>query len=102
MGTPTILVEGQKACQLPLTSGNQAAFLTAKGRIICRHGRLRSSLLHMRRHGRRTRCDCTPQGFPHRSSLANLKLGQAGGTPKGQCCNPKRVGEALVELPITS
>lgn len=93
-GIPTILVNGIRAPQLPFTSGEQAAFLTPDGRIICRHGRLRTSLIHMKRHGRHARCDCMPRGLPHRSSRITLKLGQT--------CGRKRAsGAALAELPIS-
>jgi hypothetical protein len=64
--TPSILVGGCQAQQMPFTSGEQAAFLRQDGRVICKHGRLRSSLLRMKQAGRHARCECMPKSFPHR------------------------------------
>lgn len=64
--TPSVLVGGLHARQLPFTSGDQAAFLRRDGRIICRHGRFRSSLLRMKQAGKPSRCGCMPKAIPHR------------------------------------
>ena len=83
MGTARILIAGREARQLPFTSGEQAAFLTSEGRIICRHGRLRSSLVRMRQRGR-TRCTCAPKGFPKRRST--VSVGAEGEAGLGRAC----------------
>ena len=67
MDTASILFAGREARLLPFTSGEQAAFLTSDGRIICRHGRLRSSLVRRRQRGS-ARCTCMPTGMPSRSA----------------------------------
>ena len=74
MDAPSILVRGLKARQLPFTSGEEATFLTPDGRIICRHGRLRSSLISYRQHGKQALCGCMPRGFPQRRSAVAMKL----------------------------
>ena len=73
--TPSVLVAGREARQLPFTSGDQASFLTPDGRIICRHGRLRSSLLRMKQRGSQARCQCMPRGIPQRRCI-DVKLGR--------------------------
>jgi hypothetical protein len=71
--TPMIIVEGREARQLPFSSGEAAAFLRSEdGRIVCRHGRLRASLLHMKTAGHHARCSCMPMGFPMRGATRAL------------------------------
>lgn len=73
LGTPRIVVEGREARQLPFTSGECASFLRGvDGRIVCRHGRLRASLMHMRAAGNRARCSCMPSNFPTRLATREL------------------------------
>jgi len=76
-----ILVAGAEARQLPFTSGDQATFLTSDGRTICRHGRLRASLIRMRAiEGKVTMCACAPKGLPKKSML-KLKCVALGRSP---------------------
>jgi hypothetical protein len=73
LDTPKIIVEGCEARQLPFSSGEAAAFLRSEdGRIVCRHGRLRASLLHMKTAGHHARCSCMPMGFPMRGATRAL------------------------------
>ena len=99
--TPSVLVAGREARQLPFTSGDQASFLTPDGRIICRHGRLRSSLLRMKQRGSPARCQCMPRGITHRRGV-DVKLGRGVGATTRQRCgasmNTHQRGEALAEL----
>lgn len=74
MNTTSILVQGREARQLPSTTGDRATFLTSDGRTICRHGRLRKSLMRMRQRGK-TGCACEPAGLPRRCGLAKIALG---------------------------
>ena len=73
LDTPRIIVEGREARQLPFSSGDAAAFLRSEdGRIVCRHVRLRASLLHMKAAGHHARCSCMPMGFPMRGATRAL------------------------------
>ena len=113
LDTPKIIVEGHEARQLPFSSGDAAAFLRSDdGRLVCRHGRLRASLLHMKTAGHHARCSCMPMGFPMRGatralnapekrhSAAKRKRADEAAERKSQ--QPCQAAEPvpLVELPV--
>ena len=112
LGTPRIVVEGREARQLPFTSGECASFLRGvDGRIVCRHGRLRASLMHMRAAGNRARCSCMPSNFPTRLATRELtapekrnsaeKRKRIGGgrVRTSKLCEAERPTAPLIELP---
>lgn len=91
LDTPKIIVEGHEARQLPFSSGDAAAFLRSDdGRIVCRHGRLRASLLHMKTAGHHARCSCMPMGFPMRKATRALSAPEK----RKSAAKRKRAGEA--------
>ena len=97
MDTNRILVAGVEARQLPFATGDRATFLTSDGRTICRHGRLRASLIRMRAvEGKVQKCACTPTGLPRRSALKCIALGQCAAVPR------KRPREEPHESPTRS
>ena len=81
LNTPSILVRGQKAHQLPFTSSEHSTFLRSDGRTMCRHGRLRTSLLRMKQRGRPAHCGCQPKGLPYRTSVLVALKGKCTGRP---------------------
>jgi hypothetical protein len=97
---------------LPFTSGESASFLRGKdGRIVCRHGRLRASVVHMRAvRSRRARCSCMAASFPtrlatraftspeKRNSAAKRKRASAGEMRTTPVCEHAST-TALAELP---
>ena len=112
LGTPRIVVEGREARQLPFTSGECASFLRGvDGRIVCRHGRLRASLMHMRAAGNRARCSCMPSNFPTRLATRELTAPEkrnsaekrkrigGGGVRASKLCEAERPTAPLIELP---
>ena len=87
---------------LPFTSGESASFLRGKdGRIVCRHGRLRASVVHMRAvRSRRARCSCMAASFPTRLATRAFTSPEK----RNSAAKRKRASEhasttALAELP---
>lgn len=73
-GWVRVRLRAVEARQLPFTGGECASFLRGVDeRIVCRHGRLRASLMHMRAaNNRRARCSCIPANFPTRLATREL------------------------------
>ena len=77
-------VKGREAIRIPFTRNDFTTFNTKDGRLLCKHGRARTTLLYdgkyARKHGKTppAACGCNACPVPRRTGHNLIKVGACG------------------------